>query len=272
VVLRSPLEAFNIKNYRTFTHAEIVDVNAAAQLLRDDMPTITGSRKTVWPSLCAAMHVWSETLVMDRAAILNIERTSWIQHEEFYKQSLLGICLRLRWARETWARGIFTRLCNQFCVDTAVDLASSLSVCMTRNDSIVYIGFNLQVKRAYYGMVHERSPHERWQEHWRAVMQHSANLASETERKYAFMARHGGAASWLFLPYISCGQVIPRHRLHSLEQKIIGLYPNSLNRMRHSGSLYKAVPTGGRAPVCVSEADDVQVRRKTKPGNSRVEM
>ena len=42
VVLRSPLEAFNIKNYRTFTHAEIVDVDAAAQLLRDDMPTITG--------------------------------------------------------------------------------------------------------------------------------------------------------------------------------------------------------------------------------------
>ena len=137
-------------------------MDTAAQLLRDDMPTITGSRKTVWPSLCAAMHAWSEPLVTDRAAILNTERTSWIQHEEFYKQSLLEICLRLRWARETWARGIFRRLCDQFCVDTAVDLASALSVCMPRNDSIVYIGFNLQVKRAYYGMVHERSPHERW--------------------------------------------------------------------------------------------------------------
>ena len=84
VVLRSPLEAFNIKNYRAFAHAEIVDVNATAQLLRDDMPTITGSRKTVWLSLCAAMHVWSETLVMGRAAIMNIEQTSWVQHEEFY--------------------------------------------------------------------------------------------------------------------------------------------------------------------------------------------
>ena len=108
----------------------------------------------MWPSLCAAMRVWGETLVMDRANILHIERTSWRQHEEFYKQSLLGICLRLRWARETWARGIFRRLCDQFCVDTAVALASALLVCMTRNDSIVYIGFNLQVKRAYYGMVH----------------------------------------------------------------------------------------------------------------------
>ena len=74
---------------------------------------------------------------------------------------------------------------------------------------------------------HERTPHdrERWQEHWRAVLQHTSGLASEIERKYEYMARHGGAASWLFLPYISCGQVIriPRHRLHSLELKIIGL-------------------------------------------------
>ena len=208
---------------------------------------------------------------MDRAEILHIERTSWKQHEEVYKQSMIGICLRLRWARETWARGIFWRLCDQFCVDTAVDLASALLVCMNRNDSIVYIGFNLQVNRAYYGMVHERAPHERWQEHWRAVMQHSANLASEIEQKCAFMARHGGAASWLVLPYILCGQVIPRHRLHGLEQKIIGLYPNSLNRMRHSGSLYKAVPIGEQASLSVCEADDVHIRQN-KPVNCRVEM
>ena len=113
--------------------------------------------------------------------------------------SLLGICLRLRWARETWARRIFQRLCDQFCVATAVELAAVLLACMEENNSIVYIGFNLQVKRAYYGMVHERSPHERWQEHWRAVMQHSAGIASETEKKYTYMASHGGAASWLFL-------------------------------------------------------------------------
>ena len=38
------------------------------------------------------------------------------------------------------------RLCDQFFVDTAVDLASALLFCMTRNDSIMHIGFNLQVK------------------------------------------------------------------------------------------------------------------------------
>ena len=40
VAMRPAVEAVNIKNYRTFTHAEVVDVNAAAQLLRGDMPII----------------------------------------------------------------------------------------------------------------------------------------------------------------------------------------------------------------------------------------
>ena len=103
-------------------------------------------------------------------------------------------------------------------------------------------------------------------------MQHSAGLASEMERKYESMARHGGAASWLFLPYISCGQVIPCHRLHSLELKIISLYPNSLNRMRHSGSPYQAVPIGGQASVWVGVVNNVQVAQRKKPSNCKVEM
>ena len=72
---------------------KLFDVDAAAHLLRDDMPTITGSRKTVWPSLCAAMNVWSEQFVMDRAESLHIERTRWKQHEECYVHNMLGICL-----------------------------------------------------------------------------------------------------------------------------------------------------------------------------------
>ena len=88
---------------------------------------------------------------------------------------------------------------------------------MKRNDSIVYIGFDFNVKRAYYGMVHARRPHEQSEEHRRATLRHSAHIASEIEMKYEYMARHGGAASWFFLPYIilSCRQVIDRHRLQS---------------------------------------------------------
>ena len=58
---------------------------------------------------------------------------------------MLGICLRLLWAQETWVRGIFRRRCEQVFVDTAVDLANILIACMERNDSTVYIGFNLKV-------------------------------------------------------------------------------------------------------------------------------
>ena len=52
------------------------------------------------------------------------------------------------------------------------------------------------MKRTYYGMVHERTPHERRQEHWRAVLQHTAGLASETDRRYEYskhsVIRKGG--------------------------------------------------------------------------------
>ena len=72
VAIRTPLDALTIQNYRTCTPAEIVDVDAAVDLLRDGMPIITGSRKTVWPSLqlCAAMDVWSKQLAVDRAVCI----------------------------------------------------------------------------------------------------------------------------------------------------------------------------------------------------------
>ena len=64
---------------------------------------------------------------------------------------------------------------------------------------IILVSISNYVKRAYYGMVHERRPHGRWEEHWRATLQHSAHIASETELNYEYMARHGGAAGWFFL-------------------------------------------------------------------------
>ena len=139
VMIRAPADAFKLPNYRTFSPIEIVDVNAAAALLCDAMPVITRSRKTARPSLCAAMADWMSRFVMDRADILNVERTSWRRHEEFYTQHMLGICLRMSWVRETWVRRTFRRLCGQFCVVTAVELARILSTCMERNESIVYV-------------------------------------------------------------------------------------------------------------------------------------
>ena len=63
--MQNPLDGLTIQNYHTNTPTEIVDVDAAADLLHDDMPTITGSQKMVWPSLCAAMDMCSKQLIMD---------------------------------------------------------------------------------------------------------------------------------------------------------------------------------------------------------------
>ena len=56
----------------------------------------------------------------------NIARTRGRRHEEFYVQHtiMLEMCLRMRWARDTWVRMMFQSLCEQFYVDTAVDLAN----------------------------------------------------------------------------------------------------------------------------------------------------
>ena len=85
------------------------------------------------------------------------------------------------------------------------------------------------------------------------------------------MAHRGGAATWLFLPYTSCGQVIDRHRLQGLEQQRIGLYPNALSRMRHPSSLYRSVPKGRQAPVEVNLASDMHDARREMATNCRVE-
>jgi hypothetical protein len=118
---------------------------------------------------------------------------------------------------------------------------------MEKDDSIVYVGFSFTSKRPYYGMVHNRAPHQRCQEHWRAILQHGSGMAVEKEQKYMFMSQHGGAAKWHFLPYITCGQVIPVLKLKTLESRIIGMYPNSLNRMKFPRALHSSVQVGKRS-------------------------
>ena len=88
----------------------------------------------------------------------------------------------MRWASDTWVRKHFERMCSQFQVETAVDLSCAIRTCMEKDDSIVYVGFNFGVRRPYCGMLHNRKPHQRWQEHWRATIQHGSGMATEKER------------------------------------------------------------------------------------------
>ena len=121
---------------------------------------------------------------------------------------------------------------------------------MEKDNSFVYVGFSFKSKRPYYGLVRDRAPHGRWQEHWRArdpaILQHGSGMTIEKEQTYSYMSHNGGAAKWHFIPYItrSCGQVIPIQKLKTLEARIIKLYPNSLNRMGFPKALYKSVHDG----------------------------
>ena len=101
-----------------------------------------------------------------------------------------------------------------------------------------------KTKRPYYGLVHNREPQQRWQEHWRAILQHGSGMATEREQSYSYMAHRGGAARWHFLPYITCGQVIPILKLKALEDRIIKKFPNSSNRMAFPRALYGFVQDG----------------------------
>ena len=96
-------------------------------------------------------------------------------------------------------------------------------------------------------MVHNRAPQQRWQEHWRAILKHGSGLATEKELKSSYMAHNGNAAKWHFLPYVTCGQVIPILKLKALEDRIIKKFPNSLNRMAFPRPLYRSVQDGTRS-------------------------
>ena len=124
------------------------------------MPSLEGSRDTVWPELCRAMHGWLIENEAQRALIVDTDRPSWVSHEAFYGYWMVALCLRLRWAREKWIRSLFHCLCMQLQVDTAEELAVKLRVCMDRDDSIIYVGFSFGSKRPYYGLVEAHAPHE----------------------------------------------------------------------------------------------------------------
>ena len=159
-------------------------------------------------------------LSLDRAAagILDAERASRRQHGAFFAEHIPGMLLRVGWPRGAWVRGIFDiseAARSASSVLTQLDLARVLNTYMEGNKPIVHIGVNLDVKRAYCGMAHERRPRGRWAARWRvpATWRHSAHIASEAELKCEYMARHGGAAGWAFLPHVPCGQVDDRRRL-----------------------------------------------------------
>ena len=62
----------NVKNRSRFSAAEWSEVNAMYRILGGSMPSLQGSRDTVWPELCHAMHGWLKDNEAQRALIIDI--------------------------------------------------------------------------------------------------------------------------------------------------------------------------------------------------------
>ena len=150
MVLRRPLDALKIKNYGAFTPTELIDVQAAADILTHGiMPIVRMTRPAAWPVLCATLAEWMVHFERTRAGVRCMENPCPRRHEQLYKENLLGVCLlmHIRWAREVWVRAHFVRLCRQFRVRTAEDLASALRAGTGTENSIAYVGLSFRVKR-----------------------------------------------------------------------------------------------------------------------------
>ena len=216
-------------NRQRFSPAEWRDVGLMLTLLREDMPTLLGSRDAVWPALCAAMARWEKAHSESLRVALNHDRSDWKLHHRAYMAGTRGMLLRLRYAREKRARRAFTLLCTQHNVST-IDEMEPIVVAQyhdERESSTIYIGISLKVDRYYFGQVQERNPMARFEDHWRETLLAKSNTTS-TEWKYRYMSRHGGT-SWYFIPLVIPGQILPRATLSKMESFFTGLYPKSLN-------------------------------------------
>ena len=86
------------------------------------------------------------------------------------------------------------------------------------------------------------------------------------------MAHNGNAAKWHFLPYITCGQVIPILKLEALEDRIIMIkkFPNSLNRMAHPRATCTRVHDGTRALHVHATNGDNRVEGRAIDGSVQI--
>ena len=62
----------NATDRKRVSTAEWSDVNAVYRILGGSMPSLEGSRDTVWPELCCAMHGWLKENEAQHALIIDI--------------------------------------------------------------------------------------------------------------------------------------------------------------------------------------------------------
>ena len=101
--------------------ANVRALGVLTTLSHHDLP-----RKERWPALCKAANDWSASFSSRRKVILDQPRTSWQQHIQLYCANVLGVVLRMYFAKERWLRRLYQHLCIQYQCNTAIELARQL--------------------------------------------------------------------------------------------------------------------------------------------------
>ena len=129
-LLHTPfLTAFNgganaICNLDLCSRVESLNIRAL-RALNPLLPTSL-ARKERWQTLCGAAADWSRHWGDTLRGILSAPRVSWKSHDDIYRANILGIVLRLYFAKEQWLRRDYARMCRQFQVESAIELANKL--------------------------------------------------------------------------------------------------------------------------------------------------
>ena len=215
-----------------YNAAEQRDVTAILTAVGLEGHRVAGSRDVSWPWLCCKLADKYEEMMVGRRKSLMNDMRQWKMYNAAFVEDLPITLLRLKFARERWARDTYSELATQHQCWEAVTLAGVLSGLLSEEAlpcSTIYVGLNLRSSRKYFGLVEDRNPLLRFKEHWAAIDDHHRGTEATTDWKYNYMARQGGAAAWIFLPLISLPVVIPHHRLRTLEKLLIARNPTSVN-------------------------------------------
>ena len=103
----------------------------------------------------------------------------------------------------------------------------NLAAWLDKRGSHIYAMINPWTSEMYVGMIHDRKPTDRWQEHNREIWRKS-------EIKYRIMMARGGPESWFMIPLVEFGSTRDVTLVRRVERRMITKVPNNLNNLRRA--------------------------------------
>ena len=141
-------------------------------------------------------------------------------------------------ATETWLQKLWKQLVVQYESTDPAEMAVMMKRAMTDdNSSVLYRVQSVKINSHYEGLVNTRPAIQRKLEHDKCIVDHKFR----PEKRYAFMHKHGGAATWWYTPIVHGGKniVVPTSQLTKMENTRIKQTQQCLNNINKSKSRNK---------------------------------